>query len=147
MQYANLDAFIFAAISINDNCYKRILKNRFEKSMHDKTDIHHDKLIKRRENYYRKERNHDNKIVFIKINFIEYRKEKNFKSKQEKNFKDEKKCYNRDKKGHFARNCRSKNKKNRRQINVLIKVSNKIKIHEKKLETNISEVSIDNKYY
>ena len=49
VQYASLDALIFVAIDIDDNWYKRILKNRFEKSMRDKINIHHDKLIRRRE--------------------------------------------------------------------------------------------------
>ena len=52
--------------------------------------------------------------MFMKINFTEHRKEKNSKNEQEKKFKDDKKCYNCDKKNHFARDCQSKNKKNRR---------------------------------
>ena len=90
MQYANLDVLIFAAISINDNWYERILKNKFEKNMRDKADIHHDKLIRYRKDYYWKKRNHDDEIVFMKIYFIEQRKKKNFKSEQEKKFKDKK---------------------------------------------------------
>ena len=49
--------------------------------MCDKTDIHYNKLIKRREDYYRKKRNHDDEMIFMKINFIEHRKKKNFESK------------------------------------------------------------------
>ena len=120
MQYVNLNDLIFAVISINNNWYKKILKNWFEKSMRNKTNIHYNELIKCREDYYRKKQNHDNEIVFMKINFIEHRKKKNFKNEQEKKFKDEKKCYNCDKKDHFARDYQSINKKNRRQINVLI---------------------------
>ena len=96
--------------------------------MRDKAGTYHDELIRRREDYYRKKRNHDDETVFMKINSIEHRKGKNFRNEQEKRFKDEKKCYSCDKKGHFARDCRSKNKKNRRQINVLIKVSDKTEI-------------------
>ena len=55
MQYANLDALISTAISIDNNWYERILKNRFEKSMRDRADIYHDELIRRREDYYQKE--------------------------------------------------------------------------------------------
>ena len=79
MQYTSLDAFIFAAISIDDNWYKRILKNKFEKSIRNRANIHYNELIKRQKDYYRKKRNHDNEIVFIKIDSIEYRKRKNFK--------------------------------------------------------------------
>ena len=52
VQYANLDAFIIATINIDNNWYKRILKNRFEKSMRDKTNTHHNELIRRRKDYY-----------------------------------------------------------------------------------------------
>ena len=48
--------------------------------MRDKANIHHDKLIKRREDYYRRKQNHNNETVFIKINFTKYRKRKNFKN-------------------------------------------------------------------
>ena len=113
MQYANLDALIFAAINIDDNWYERILKDKFERSMRDRTNIHHDELIRRREDYYRKKQNHDDEIIFMKINSIEHRKGKNSKSEQRKKFKDDKKCYNCDKKDHFARDCQSKNKENR----------------------------------
>ena len=147
MQYANLDAFIFAAISIDDNWYERILKNKFKKSMHDKVNIHHDELIKRREDYYQKEWNHNDEIVFMKIDFIEHRKKKNFRNEQEKRFKDKKKYYSSNKKDYFARDCRLKNKENRRQINILIKVSNKIETQEKESEIDISEINIDNEYY
>ena len=72
MQYVNLNALIFAVINIDDNWYKRILKNGFEKNMRDKADIHHDELIRRREDYYRKKQNHDDKIMFMKIDSTEH---------------------------------------------------------------------------
>ena len=83
----------------------------------------------------------------MKIDFIENCKKKNFKSEQEKRFKDEKKYYNYNKENHFARDCRSRNKKNRWQINVLIKVSDKTEAQKKESKINISEVSIDDEYY
>ena len=55
-------------------------------------------------------------------------------------------CYNCDKKDHFARDCRLKNKKNRRQINVLIKVSNKTEIQKEESDTNTFEITTDDKY-
>ena len=115
--------------------------------MHDKVNTHHNELIIREEDYYRKKRNHNDKLVFMKINFIEYRKKKNSKVEQEKRFKDDKKYYNCDKKDHFARDYRSKNKKNRRQINVLTEISNKIEIQKKKSRTDILKVSTDDEYY
>ena len=73
--------------------------------MRDRANIHYNELIRRQENYYRKKRNHDDKTVFMKINFIENRKKRNLKSEQEKRFRDDKTYYNCDKKDHFARDC------------------------------------------
>ena len=73
MQHINLNIFIFATINIDNNWYKRILKNKFEKNMHDKTDIYYNKLIKYWKDYYRKKKNYDNEIIFEKLNSIEYR--------------------------------------------------------------------------
>ena len=80
VQYTNLDALIFAIINIDDNWYERILKNKFEKNICDKADTHYDESIKRWGDYYRKEQNYNNEIVFMKINSIEHHKEKNFKN-------------------------------------------------------------------
>ena len=49
--------------------------------MRDKANIYHNKLIRRREDYYRKKRNYDNEIVFMKINSIEHCKKKNLKNR------------------------------------------------------------------
>ena len=73
--------------------------------MSDKANIHYNELIRRQKDYYRRKRNHDDEIVFMKINFIEHRKKQNFNNEQEKKFKDDKKCYNYEKKSHFARDC------------------------------------------
>ena len=115
--------------------------------MRNRTNTHHDELTRRRGDYYRKKRNHDDETVSMKIDSIEHRKEKNPKGGQGKRFKNEKKCYNCDKKSHFARDCRSKNKKDRRQINVLIKVSDKTETQEEESKTDTSEVSTDDEYY
>ena len=80
MQYVSFDAFIFATSNIDDNWYEKILEDKFEKSMRDKINIHYNELIRRREDYYRKEHNHDDKIIFMKINFIEHRKKRNSKN-------------------------------------------------------------------
>ena len=52
--------------------------------MRDKIDIHYNELIRRREDYYRRERNHDDEIIFMKINSTEHRKGKNSKNEQKK---------------------------------------------------------------
>ena len=115
--------------------------------MRDKINIYYNELIKRRKDYHRKKQNHDDKIVFMKINFIEHRKKKNLRDEQRKRFKNEKKYYSCDKKDHFARDYRLKNKKNRQYITILIKVSDKTEIQKKELEINTSEVSTNDKYY
>ena len=62
VQYANFNALIFTAISIDDNWYERVLKDRFEKSICDRANIHHNELIRRREDYYQK-----NEIMMMKL--------------------------------------------------------------------------------
>ena len=117
VQYNSLDALIIATINIDDNWYKWILKKRFERELRKKTNTHHEELIKRKDENF-KEKLHDDEITSMKINVIEHRK------KEKSNRKDEKKCYSCEKIKHFARNCRLKNVTNRRQINVLLKISN-----------------------
>ncbi len=55
----------------------------------------------------------------MKLNFIQRRKEKNFKEKQ--NNKSQKTCYLCGKSSHFARDYRLRNLINRRQINVILR--------------------------
>ena len=50
------------------------------------------------------------------------------RTSKEKNVKNDKKYYSCDEIDHFARDCRSKNRKDRRQINVLMKTFDEIKI-------------------
>ena len=139
VQYSSLDALIIAAINIDDNWYKRILKERFEKRFREKADIHHEELIKRRDENF-KEKSHDDEITSMKINVIEHRK------KEKNNRKDEKKCYSCEKIKHFAWNCRSKNVTNRRQINVLLKISNVID-QNKKFEDDSLKIIMNKEYY
>ena len=71
------------------------MKKRFERRFREKTDIHHEELIKRKDENF-KEKSHDDEITSMKINVIEHwKKEKN-------NKKDEKKCYSCEKIKHFA---------------------------------------------
>ena len=139
VQYNSLDAFIIAAININDNWYKRILKERFEKEFRKKTNIYNKELIKRR-NENVKKKSHDDETVSIKINVIEHwRKEKN-------NKKNEKKCYTFNKEKHFARNCRLKKTTKWWQINVLLKISDVIDQNEK-FEDDFLKIITNEKYY
>ena len=139
VQYSSLDAFIIAAINIDDNWYKQILKKRFEKKFREKTDIHHEELIRRRSKNFKK-KSHDDGITLIKINVIEHRK------KKKNNRKNEKKCYSCEKIKHFARNCWLKNVTNRRQINVLLKISNVID-QNKEFEDDSLKIITNEKYY
>ena len=52
--------------------------------MRNRINIYHDELIKRREDYYRRKLNHNNEIIFIKIDFIEHCKKKNFKNERKR---------------------------------------------------------------
>ena len=115
------------------------MKKRFEKEFRRRTNTHHKELIKRRDENF-KEKSHDDEITSMKINVIEHRK------KEKNNRKDEKKCYTCEKIKHFARNCRSKNVMNRRQINVLLKISNMIN-QNKKFENDFLKIITNEKYY
>ena len=84
VQYNSFDALIIAAINIDDNWYKRILKKWFEKELREKVNTHHEKLIKwRNENF--KEKSHDDETRLMKINVIEHRKKKRITERMKKN--------------------------------------------------------------
>ena len=115
------------------------MKKQFEKKFRKRTNTHHEELIKRKNENF-KEKSHDDEITSMKINVIEHRK------KEKNNRKNEKKCYSCEKIKHFARNYRSKNVMNRRQINVLLKISNMID-QNKKFEDDSLKVITNKKYY
>ena len=50
--------------------------------MRDRINIHHDELIRRQEDYYRKKRNHDNEIVSARERILKTNKEKDSKMKR-----------------------------------------------------------------
>ena len=115
------------------------MKEQFEKELRERADTHYKKLIRRRDENFKK-KSHDDEITSMKINVIEHRK------KEKNNKKNEKKCYSCEKIKHFARDCRSKNVMNRQQINVLLKISNKVDQNEKFKDDSL-EIITNEKYY
>lgn len=87
--------------------------------------------------------------MFMKLNFIERLKEKEFKGKRNKQNKQEsKKCYSCEKKRHFARDYRLINVMNRRKLNVLQKmVMRERQSKEFESESKFSRVITNDEYY
>ena len=83
----------------------------------------------------------------MKIDSIEHRKKRILRANKKKYSKINKKCYNYDKKDHFAWDCRSKNKKNWQQINVLIRASDKTEVQKKESDTDIWKLTKEKNLY
>ena len=84
----------------------------------------------------------------MKLNFIQQRKEKNFKEKQDNKF--QKTCYSCGKSSHFAKNCQSRNLINRRQINAMLReISNSQNDIRKRIdiEANTPKIGSNDDYY
>ncbi len=110
-------------IDFDDKLYERAMKKQYDQ-LHERTKIFFKLTIK----YYLREFRFNQKkysnldyreFALMKLNFIQRRKEKNFREKQNNKF--QKTYYSCGKLDHFARDCRLRNLINRRQINVMLR--------------------------
>ena len=107
------------AIEFDDKLYERVMKKRYNDSRRNASIFAKSVDYRRKESHFRN--NIDNyDITFMKLNSTQRRKKINSK-RNKKNNKNNKTCYSCDKSNHFAKNCRSKNLMQRRQINVTLK--------------------------
>jgi hypothetical protein len=112
---------IEVVIDLNDKLYERAMKKRYNQSQ-ERAKISFESTIE----YYSKESRFSQKYsnsdyrgpASMKLNSIQYRKEKNSRGKQNSKLKT---CYSCDKPNHFARDCRSKNLIIPRQINAMLR--------------------------
>jgi hypothetical protein len=108
-------------IDLDDKLYERVIKKRYDQSR-ERARISFESTTK----YYLKESRSSQKYsnldyresASMKLNLIQYRKEKNSREKQDSKSKT---CYLCGKSSHFARDCRSKNLMISRQINAMLR--------------------------
>ena len=119
--YKSLNEFIVIVIEIDDAWYDFNLQKKFEKFEFERVELFQEGFIKYREERFIKGRFYNDEILSMKLNFIDKFKRRGLKrqwGKREKK-KGERTCYSCGKKEHFAKDCRSINVMNRRELNVL----------------------------
>jgi len=108
-------------IDLDDKLYKRAIKKRYDQ-FRERAETSFESTIK----YYSRESRSSQKYsnpdycrpASMKLNSIQYRKEKNSREKQNSKSKT---CYSCGKSNHFAKDCRSKNLIISRQINAMLR--------------------------
>ena len=113
---------IEVVIDFDDKLYERAMKKRYDQSQ-GRARTSFELAIEYRQEGFRSNQKYNNldyrEFAPMELNSIQRRKEKNSRRKQ--NNKYQKTCYSCVKSSHFARDCRSRNLINRRQINAMLR--------------------------